>query len=113
MEKNMNEKIVTNPFIHEKLKISRQEFLSFVKPIKAITREPLEGFFLSIYPTNIKEWVRLEQFHHLVNTANLSVIDEYNGYYNIAVSVPAKLYSWFANNQIGTIRKQVIQGFLE
>ena len=61
-----NKIVLIDPFIHEKAKLKKEEFLSRVKDIKYLITENYTNF-ISFYVTNKEEHNNLIRFHNLVN----------------------------------------------
>lgn len=97
-------KVLVNVKINQRAKISRSEFLEKVKFVKHI-RTGINRKYISFYITSIEEHLNLKRFHGLVNKGEFN-FDE--GYYIFAVGVPNQLYSWFKNNKLGIIERQIV-----
>lgn len=94
--------VLIDPYIHKKVKLTREEFLEKVKYVKYI-RTVYNSYYISFFITSIEENNNLIKFHDLVNKG----IFDFDNYHVFAVAIQPKLYNWFKTTGITTIQKQI------
>jgi hypothetical protein len=97
-------KIVINPNIHKKAKLSREEFLDRISSVKYIRCGYLKK--LTVYITSPEEFNFLEKLHIAINQDE--IIDDSSYYITFGFGIPEKVYKWFKNNDLEVIQKQII-----
>lgn len=94
--------------IHEKADLKKMEFIRRIGYVKGI-RTNFNTHLLSYYITSLEEYNWFDKFYKIVNTGEFDInylTDE--AYYIFAIAIKPKLYSWFKNNSLDTIKKQII-----
>jgi hypothetical protein len=94
--------IIVDPYIHEKAKLTRGEFLEKVSRVKAI-RTNENYSYISFYITDFEGYSNLQNFYDLINKGIFS----FKGYHSFLIAVQPKLYYWFKHTDYSIIEKQI------
>ena len=102
----MGENLIINPYIHKEANLKKEVFLERIKNVQYLKKEEkllVSDMFL---PENAKEWNYLEKLYNAVNKGYLSLVVGKSKAFTIDLG--EELTTWFANNTLRTIQKQVI-----
>ena len=102
---------IINLRVHENIGITRKEFLERVSTVEAIqaNAESNNEEGLTIYIHSLKTFTLYRHIKEAVDKSDFSGLDDYysqNKHFGIEIS--DKLFSWFKNNSVDTILRQVI-----
>ena len=101
--------IIINPHLHEDINEKRDKFLERVSNVKAIRTNrgrDEEGLTLYIYslPTfNLYRYIK-----NAIDKGDFSGLDSYYNAKHFGIEISDKLFTWFKNNELDTIIRQVI-----
>lgn len=99
--------LIVNLAIHEKAKLSLDEFLDRVQPVQAIrSNKPHED--LTLYIRSLNQFMLLHDYHAAIGQGIFGGLDGRYHCYHAAIEVSEPLYLWFNNTPIDTIMRQII-----
>lgn len=103
--------IVINTHIHEdkKDKITRDEFLERVSCVQAIrTNQYMNEEGLTLYIHSLHTFRLYQYIKNAIDKSDFSGLDNYYGKKHFGIEISDKLLSWFKNNELDTIIRQVV-----
>jgi len=99
----MGNHLLINPNIHLEAKLKKETFLERVRNVRMIRASVIIRNFL---PNEPHEWEIIEELHKAINKGTFQFgIGDYKIF---AFEINTELYSWFKNNELQTIQKQVV-----
>jgi Meiotically up-regulated gene 113 len=101
--------IIINPHIHEDFKETREKFLERVECVKAIrTNRDSKDEGLTLYIHSLPTFNLYRYIKNAIDKGDFSGLDSYYDRKHFGIEISDKLYSWFKNNELDTIMRQVI-----
>lgn len=96
--------LLIDPFIHQRAKLSKEEFLRRIEFLKAIRTRDYE---LSFYIDSPSKWEKIEHFHFIINNYDFSK-QNLTPHIPFAFEVPSLLFKWMNETPLYTIQKQIM-----
>ena len=100
--------IVINPYLHEEIKQTRDELLERLSCVEAIrTTQEDASTGLSPYIVSLHEFNLYQYIKSAVDKGDFSGLDSYYQCKHFGIEISDKLLTWFKNNELDTIKRQV------
>jgi T5orf172 domain len=101
--------IIINSHLHEDIKETRANFLERVSCVKAIrTNEGIDEEGLTLYIHSLPTFNLYQYIKNAIDKGDFSGLDSYYEKKHFGIEISDKLFAWFKNNELDTIRRQVI-----
>lgn len=101
--------IIINPYLHKDFKETRDKFLERVSCVEAIrtNKNTLEEG-LTLYIHSLSTFNLYQYIKNAIDKGDFSGFDNYYEHKHFGIEISNKLFSWFKNNELDTIIRQVI-----
>jgi T5orf172 domain len=101
--------IIVNPHLHENIEKTRNKFLERVSCVKAIrTNRGMHEEGLTLYIHSLSTFNLYRYIKNAIDKGDFSGLDSYYEKKHFGIEISDKLFSWFKNNELDTIERQVI-----
>lgn len=100
-----NKIMLANPNIHINAKLKKDAFLRRIQNVKHLR---IQNFHLDLFPSEEREYSLLTDLYHLINNGDFNTRLRNGNGQVFGIQISKAYYNWFRNNELGVIKKQIL-----